>query len=122
MTTHNAPIRHRPFGDGHPYAASPDQRVPASPQAGEPFAVGVLADADVTAIVCQIAGPDGTPRDVPMAPGLVAGMDPADRTSSEGAWRADLPPLSAAVPHRYRFVASGDGSGWVGPWYDVSAG
>lgn len=127
------PVRHRPFGDGHPYAASVDQRVPVRPGAGEAFAVGVVADRAPT---CELVGPDGT-RTVPMAPGPVAGADAAALAGGEGhlaeaqaargevcgAWHATLGPLPAGEPFRYRFLTDlPDGGRWAGPWHPVSAG
>ncbi len=130
-------IRHRPAGDGHPYAASADQRVPVRPQAGEPFAVGVVAAAGVVSVVCEVVGPAGETTTVPLEPGTVTGADAAALAGGEGhlaeaqaaagavsgAWQGTLGPLPAGVPHRYRFVAALDGGGaWTGPWFEVSAG
>ncbi|OJV82209.1 MAG: glycoside hydrolase family 31 [Cellulomonas sp. 73-92] len=137
MTQHDEPVRHRPTGDGHPYAASPDQRVPVLPQAGEPFSVGVVASPEVEAIACELAGPDGGLATVPMEPGAVTGADAAALAGGEGhlaeaqaaqarasgTWRATLPALPAGERGRYRFVATlRDGRVWTGPWHDVSAG
>ncbi len=136
MTQDDAPVRHRPAGDGHPYAASPDQRVPVRPDAGQVVAVGVLADDDVDAIDCELVGPDGATRRTALRPGTVAGADgaafaggeghlaeaQAARGEATGAWRGELGPLDAAVAYRYHFVARRDGQDWTGPWYDVSAG
>ncbi|MFE0156317.1 TIM-barrel domain-containing protein [Nonomuraea sp. NPDC059007] len=46
-------IRHRPFGSGHPYALTEDQRVPAAPLAGEVVELRVRASAKVSAIECE---------------------------------------------------------------------
>lgn len=37
-------MRHNPHGSGHPYRYDLDQRVPASPMAGEPFEIRVITD------------------------------------------------------------------------------
>ncbi len=141
MTEHHPermPVRHRPAGDGHPYAASPDQRVPVHPDAGRPFAVGVLADADVVAVVCELVAPDDDAQTVVgLRPGAVAGADVAALAGGEGhlaeaqaagrdvtgSWHGELGPLTPAGPYRYRFVArTGADERWTGPWFDVSAG
>ncbi len=137
MNVSAAPVRHRPAGDGHPYVASSDQRVPVRPQAGEPFAVGVVADAGVAAVECELVGPDGVGATVPLVPAAVAGADPAAlaggeghlaeaqaaRQDAAGAWSATLGPLPAGEAHRYRFVARlAGGASWTGPWYPVTAG
>jgi hypothetical protein len=42
---------HRPYGIEHPYANSPDQRVPVLPLVGVQLRLGVVASPDVTAVV-----------------------------------------------------------------------
>ncbi|WP_197094021.1 hypothetical protein [Nonomuraea sp. SBT364] len=46
-------IRHRPFGSGHPYAVTEDQRVPARPLDGEAVELRVRASPSVTSVVCE---------------------------------------------------------------------
>ncbi|WP_214325542.1 glycoside hydrolase family 31 protein [Nonomuraea sediminis] len=46
-------IRHRPFGSGHPYAETEDQRVPAQPLDGETLELRVRASPKVTAVTCE---------------------------------------------------------------------
>ena len=46
-------LTHRPHGIEHPYATSPDQRIPVQPLTGEQVRLGVVASADVTAVVCE---------------------------------------------------------------------
>lgn len=126
------PVRHRPHGDGHPYASSADQRIPVRPTLGEPFVVGAVSTA-ATAVRCRIEGGDV----VPLVAGPAQGVDPAALAGgeghlaevqaaglrSDGAWHAQLPALDDAAPHRYRFEADLAGGGtWTGPWHEVSAG
>ena len=137
MSPHDAPVRHDPAGDGHPYAPSPDQRIPVRPQAGEPFAIGAIADERVAALSCQVVPDEGEARTVALVRGAAAGVDvaafaggdghlaeaQAARAGEAGAWHALLDALPAGVPHRYRLEARlADGSAWTGPWHAVSAG
>lgn len=137
MTSSPAPaVRHRPAGDGHPYAASVDQRVPVRPQLGEPVTVGVVVSGGLVDVVCRLDGWGGDTA-VALRPGAAAGVDPAALAGGEGhlaevqasalhqdgAWHALLPPLQAEGGARYRFEARlPDGAAWTGPWYPVSAG
>ncbi|MBU4337017.1 MAG: glycoside hydrolase family 31 [Actinobacteria bacterium] len=137
MTSTTAPaVRHRPAGDGHPYADSVDQRVPVRPQLGDPFTVGVVVQGGLTDLICRIEGP-GDGAVVALRPGAAAGIDPAALAGGEGhlaevqaaglrqdgAWHGTLPGLATEEPARYRFEARlADGAAWEGPWYPVSAG
>lgn len=127
-----SPLSHRPAGDGHPYAASADQRVPHRPARGEPFVVGVLATADVVAITCRLD--EGAVR---LVRGPAEGIDPAAMAGGEGhlaeaqaagqrldgAWHATLPGLGDGDRHTYRFEAElADGGTWLSEPYEVSAG
>lgn len=138
MSTESTPaVRHRPAGDGHPYAASVDQRVPVRPQAGEPFTVGVVARGDAHDVTCRLQTSDGEDTLIPLVAGPAAGTDPAALAGGEGhlaevqaaalrqdgAWHATVPPLSGGAAARYRFEAQlPDGGDWAGEWYPVSAG
>ncbi|GII91115.1 glycoside hydrolase family 31 protein [Sinosporangium siamense] len=46
-------IRHRPYGSGHAYLDTPDQRVPVIPEAGHAVELRVLASAKVSAVVAE---------------------------------------------------------------------
>jgi len=46
-------ITHRPYGIGHPYATSPDQRIPILPLVGKVTRLGVQVDPSVTHVTCQ---------------------------------------------------------------------
>lgn len=112
-------ITHRPHGVEHPYATSPDQRVPVLPLAGETVRLGVLADAD--AVTCEF---DGV-----LLPMTRAGFDAADAAAlaggdghlsaaqagalgGEGGWSVESPVLEAGRTYRYRFHAEGEATAW----------
>ncbi|MFC0622545.1 glycoside hydrolase family 31 protein [Kribbella deserti] len=110
-------IQHRPHGIEHPYAASPDQRIPVIPLAGETVRLGVVSSSPA---VCEWAA-DGEPVvSLPMAPGSVAAADAAALAGGEGhlseaqakalggddAWSVESPPLVEGTSYRYRFVSS----------------
>lgn len=126
-------VRHRPAGDGHPYASSADQRAPYRPTRGEPFTLGVLASRDVTGIRCLLD--DDVAID--LVPRPADGVDPAALAGGEGhlaevqaaglaadgAWHGVVPGLQDNGRHSYRFEADlADGGRWTGPAYDVVAG
>lgn len=46
-------ITHRPYGIEHPYATSPDQRVPVLPLVGQVTRLGVQVDPSVTHVTCE---------------------------------------------------------------------
>lgn len=114
-------ITHRPFGSGHPYLITADQRWPVHPVAGEPLRLGVRASADVTDIEAQITVTDtsGALREValPLVPvppeagdartpdsGHLAAAQERMSTTSAG-WMLDLTAPEAGGRLEYRFVA-----------------
>jgi alpha-glucosidase (family GH31 glycosyl hydrolase) len=111
---------HRPLGIEHPYADSPDQRVPAIPRVGEPLRLGLLAPADASGLVVEVrwssGGLDRLPLhqvgDEPNDAAALAGGDghlstaQARALSSHDAWAVELPPLTSKAG-RYRFVGDG---------------
>jgi alpha-glucosidase (family GH31 glycosyl hydrolase) len=112
-------ITHRPHGVEHPYATSPDQRVPVLPLAGETVRLGVLTDAD--AVTCEFDGVE-LPMSRAVAPAgdaaALAGGDghlsaaQAGALGGEGGWAVDSPPLEAGRTYRYRFLAGDEATGW----------
>ncbi|MFI6322902.1 TIM-barrel domain-containing protein [Nonomuraea sp. NPDC050556] len=72
-------ITHRPYGSGHPYAESEDQRVPVTPLDGEPVELRVRASAKVTAVVCEWKVDDAEPLDLALVNAAHrAGEEPGD--------------------------------------------
>jgi alpha-glucosidase (family GH31 glycosyl hydrolase) len=118
-------IRHRPFGSGHAYQPSIDQRMPARPLAGEPVNLGVAAAAPVTAVRCEWDG--GTfelVRDG-AATGPVAGAEGHLAAAAAGhrgrsvRWSADSPALPEGRAVRYRFVATDGTTTRRTGWFEV---
>jgi len=129
-------LQHRPAGAEHPYAASPDQRTPVLPEAGQSVRLGLLAGAEVVAVWCEWVpgGPDGgEPAVLALAPATAAAADTAMLAGGEGhlaeaqasagtagagsSWAVQTPALAAGVRYRYRFLArttAGEqaGTGW----------
>ncbi|QNE21254.1 glycoside hydrolase family 31 [Kribbella qitaiheensis] len=103
-------ITHRPHGIEHPYATSPDQRVPVLPLIGEPVRLGVIVGADITRVVCEW---DGT--ELELEPVKANSADTAALAGGEGhlsaaqagalggdgGWSVTTPPIT--TPTRYRF-------------------
>jgi alpha-glucosidase (family GH31 glycosyl hydrolase) len=112
-------ITHRPHGVEHPYATSPDQRVPVLPLLGDHVRIGVLSDAD--AVVCEFDG-----AELPMTRAVAAAEDAAalaggdghlsaaqaGALGGEGGWAVDTPPLTEDRHYRYRFHADGVTTDW----------
>ncbi|MHB1008453.1 MAG: glycoside hydrolase family 31 protein [Propionibacteriaceae bacterium] len=108
---------HRPLGVEHPYADSPDQRVPAIPRVGQPLRLGLLAPADASGLVVEVRWSSGSVDrlplhqvgDEPSDAAALAGGDghlstaQAGALSSDDAWAVELPPLTSEAG-RYRFV------------------
>src|SRR5215218_2372644 len=119
-------VTHRPYGIEHPYAVSPDQRVPVVPHVGRSTTLGVQAAPEVTAVACEWRDRDGsgevqslslepvTAR-VADAAALAGGEGhlaeaQAASIGGEGAWAVESPVLDDVDGYEYRFVAAtGDG-------------
>ena len=69
-------IKHRPHGIEHPYATSPDQRVPVLPLAGETVRLGVLAP-DVETVTCEFVLGNDSVELLPMTRVTQASADAA---------------------------------------------
>jgi len=131
-------ITHRPYGIEHPYAVSPDQRVPVLPEVGQSTTLGVQASPEVDAVTCEWRSGAGGSADVLVLPlsrvatraadaaalaggeGHLAGAQAAS-TGGEGGWAVESPPLTDDQGHAYRFVATAaDGTTETSPWFEVS--
>ncbi|PSL02710.1 galactose mutarotase-like protein [Haloactinopolyspora alba] len=141
-------MRHRPHGVGHPYAVSPDQRVPVLPEAGQRVRLGVAAATEVTSVTCEwvtVTSGDaadggtagGEARTLTMRPArpdagdaaALAGGEghlaqaQAAATASDGGWEVTTEPVRDGARYRYRFHATlGGGTGEdVGTeWFEFS--
>ncbi len=139
---------HVPAGAGHPYATSPDQRVPVRPEAGRPVRLGVRVREDVTAVVCEWQ--DEAVRDEAVQDGTAAGgdrlrvaLEPAAPSAADAAalaggeghlaeaqaqatrdtlsWACTVPGQAAGSRARYRFVATTPAGEEATGWFPVSA-
>jgi alpha-glucosidase (family GH31 glycosyl hydrolase) len=120
-------ITHRPYGIEHPYATSPDQRVPVLPLTGEPVRLGVVVSPDVERVVCEwgSAELDLTPTQISAsdAAALAGGEGhlseaQANALGGDGGWTVVTPPVDAPV--KYRFHAQGDSAVETTEWFEVS--
>ncbi|TDO46341.1 galactose mutarotase-like protein [Kribbella sp. VKM Ac-2527] len=107
-------ITHRPYGIEHPYAVSPDQRVPVLPLTGEPVRLGVVVSPDVERVVCEWG-----PVELTLSPTQTTAADAAALAGGEGhlsdaqanalggdgGWSVVTPPV--VEPVKYRFHAFG---------------
>ncbi|TCM45053.1 TIM-barrel domain-containing protein [Kribbella sp. VKM Ac-2568] len=107
-------ITHRPFGIEHPYAVSPDQRVPVLPLAGQQVRLGVVVSPDVERVVCEWGATELTltpaKADTADAAALAGGeghLAEAQATSlgADGGWSVVTPPVTE--PTKYRFHGYG---------------
>ena len=142
-------IRHRPAGTGHPYATSPDQRVPLRPEVGQTARLGLTLDTpprkpedplpegpQIVRAVCT--WDDGTATsELDLAPAQISADDAAALAggdghlaqaqaaiaAADGGWAVTTPPLEAGRRYRYRFTAElSDGTSSSTDWFEVSAG
>jgi alpha-glucosidase (family GH31 glycosyl hydrolase) len=110
---------HRPHGIEHPYANSPDQRVPVLPLVGEQLRLGVVASPDITGVVCEWGS-----LTLDMSPAETATADAAALAGGEGhlseaqakslgaddGWSVVTPPVTDPV--RYRFRTAAETTAW----------
>jgi alpha-glucosidase (family GH31 glycosyl hydrolase) len=114
-------IRHRPFGSGHPYGTTPDQRVPAVPEAGQAVTLGVTGTRSVTAVHCEWVAESAAGRTVSTLDLSAVRADQSaalDAVGGEGhlaeaqaragssagtAWAVTIPAVRAGHRYRYRF-------------------
>ncbi|AYY15244.1 glycoside hydrolase family 31 [Actinobacteria bacterium YIM 96077] len=133
-------LRHRPHGVEHPYATSPDQRVPVLPEVGERVRLGVEAESDVVAVSCEwVAQPMDDPavsetRSLALERVAVSAADAAAlaggdghlaaaqarAAGGDGGWEVTTPELEAGTRYRYRFHArTGDGRQASSDWHEL---
>ncbi|OJX97049.1 MAG: glycoside hydrolase family 31 [Micrococcales bacterium 73-15] len=118
---------HRPAGDGHPYAASPDQRVPYRPAVGDEIVLGVRAPgADV--VTGALVSPSGRETPLALTRGPADATDAAALAGGDGhlaaaqaatastgdVWHVRLAALGEPGTWRYRFEAASGGEGHAG--------
>ncbi|TCO40596.1 galactose mutarotase-like protein [Kribbella antiqua] len=120
-------ITHRPFGIEHPYAASPDQRVPVLPLAGESVRLGVVVSPDVTRVVCEwdsseleLSPATDTSGDAAALAGGEGHLSEAQAKSlgADGAWFVVTPPITEPVRYRFHAYTSGS-SAESTEWFEV---
>jgi 1,3-alpha-isomaltosidase len=127
-------IRHRPYGSGHPYALTGDQRVPTEPLAGELVELRVRPSSGVRRVECEWVCGDEQRNLTLAAPATVTGTSiDADgghlaaaqsrAQADQSYWSVTTPPVPAGTPARYRFHGEyDDGRRRKSRWYTVSAG
>ena len=130
-------VTHRPYGIEHPYAVSPDQRVPVLPHVGRSTTLGVQAVPEVTSVVCEWRARDGgaeveslclepvtaSAADAAALAGGEGHLAEAQAASigGEGAWAVESPVLEDVDGYEYRFVAAtGDGRSEETTWFGVT--
>jgi alpha-glucosidase (family GH31 glycosyl hydrolase) len=131
-------IRHRPFGSGHPYADTGDQRVPARPEHDQTSELRVRASDTVVAIEVEWAtrGPEAgswtstrIPADPPrrVAEASTVSADGGHLTAAQAKavadqryWSVTTPVLDADMRYRYRFHGTyANGRGVRTRWFDM---
>ncbi|MCG5218906.1 glycoside hydrolase family 31 protein [Streptosporangium soli] len=133
-------ITHRPYGSGHPYAETQDQRIPVIPMDGQAVELRVRAAMSVTELACQwrVDGQDVAELTLARA-GLAAaeaGEGEGDQVdgghlaaaqaraarAASGSWSVTTPSLRAGHHYSYRFVATTEGGARrTSRWFDVTA-
>lgn len=111
-------IRHNPFGSGHPYVTSNDQRIPVLPQLGENLELRVHSSDCVRTI--SVEWDDGiqktilelSRRRIPKLTETIASDAGthlsnmfADEMEVKRSWTVQTPTLSRLDTHRYRFLS-----------------
>lgn len=131
-------ITHRPYGSGHPYAESEDQRVPVTPLDGQAVELRVRASPKVTAVVCEWKADGDQPIDLPLTNAASAEEEAATATAidgghlaaaqaraaraASGSWQVTTPPLQAGRRYAYRFRETQEGgASRTSKWFDVTA-
>ncbi|MFI6813489.1 TIM-barrel domain-containing protein [Nonomuraea sp. NPDC050328] len=130
-------ITHRPYGSGHPYADTPDQRLPVTPLDGQPVELRVRAAASVRELTCQwrvdgrdaaefgltrVGSAEDPAGDEQLDGGHLAAAQARAARAASGSWRVTTPPLRAGHRYGYRFVATTDGGARrTSRWFEVTA-
>ena len=120
-------ITHRPDGIEHPYAVSPDQRVPVLPLAGSSVRLGVVVTPEVEHVTCEWGDAELTLQPVSSAGAHAAALAGGEGHLSEaqakslggdGGWSVVTPPVNEPV--RYRFHAYSTEVVQTTEWFQVS--
>lgn len=111
-------IRHNPFGSGHPYIASNDQRIPVLPKVGETLELRVHSTDDVQSITVEWDdGATKTTRELRRRlsamehePNMPEGETHlsslfVDKKAVKGSWSVQTPVLLHQGRHKYRFIS-----------------
>lgn len=118
-------VIHRPYGIEHPYATSPDQRIPVRPLVGQVTRLGVQVDPSVRRVTCEWESETADGRmttSLSLAPAETSAAAAAALVGGEGhlaeaqaasvggagGWAVDSPPMAAGAHYRYRFHAFTD--------------
>ncbi|WP_202879535.1 glycoside hydrolase family 31 protein [Serinicoccus kebangsaanensis] len=125
-------LTHRPAGSGHPYADSPDQRVPVRPLVGEPVRLGLGGPASLAEVTChwraageaeqllpmRWEGDDGSGLAHAGGEGHLAAAQAGASGSGPGRWVCDSPPVTGPV--HYAFTARDGEDGLTTGTYAVA--
>jgi 1,3-alpha-isomaltosidase len=128
-------IRHQPFGSGHAYLLSDEQRVPPRPEAGERIELRVTTAGSDAAPICEWES-GGVVRQLPMLP--VVDASPSGVTASEPLthlaaaaaglsgrtrrkWFVQVGSLGASAVARYRFTTRADDNERSTRWFEVGS-
>jgi 1,3-alpha-isomaltosidase len=98
-------IKHQPFGSGHAYLISDDQRVPPRPAVGEPIELRVTTARSDGAPICEWES-GGSVRQLPMAPVVDASPSAVPTTEPLTHLAAAAAGLSGRLRRRW-FVQAG---------------
>jgi alpha-glucosidase (family GH31 glycosyl hydrolase) len=129
-------IRHRPFGSGHAYNETNDQRVPVLPLEGQSIELRAIASWSVSSVVTEWDDGEGL-QVLTMAPMIGPGSKSLAGTGDEethlsqmleesasvdGCWKTNSPVLKFGSIYRYRFGGIGK-AGRIEKtrWYQLSA-
>ncbi|NEA31397.1 TIM-barrel domain-containing protein [Streptomyces sp. SID13031] len=119
-------LTHRPYGIEHPYATSPDQRIPVQPLTGQQVHLGVVVSPDVERVVCEwgsaeltLAPAETNAADAAALAGGEGHLAEAQATAlgGDGGWSVVTPPLTEPV--KYRFHGFGDTEEST-EWFEVA--
>ncbi|WBQ03567.1 glycoside hydrolase family 31 protein [Kribbella sp. CA-293567] len=103
-------LTHRPYGIEHPYATSPDQRIPVQPLTGQQVRLGVVVSPDVTRVVCEwgstelvLSPAETNAADAAALAGGEGHLAEAQATAlgGDGGWSVVTPPLTEPVKYRF---------------------
>jgi alpha-glucosidase (family GH31 glycosyl hydrolase) len=129
-------IRHRPFGSGHAYAETSDQRVPVNPLDGQVVELRAYSSSSVSSFVAEWDDGEGLqvlimvpmidpePISLSGAGGQITHLSQIldESDSVIGCWKTQTPVLHFGTRYRYRFRGM-DKGGRIEKtrWYELSA-